>query len=189
MQTVDLTEHLANIESLKKQFSDKGLTHKVPDKRIIKDHLGNNNYRVLLCTFNEPSFQGEYIYQITSERLAEQMDKLVGGVIGEVDQRDCRKRISKVDNVTEFNTALIMIDLNRRCGTLLSYEIVEDIPTGIIELFGVVNLSEMGVDLVNALPHYLSIRCIGDQVRSHKKPTDFRVKNIGAFDLEPAFFN
>lgn len=189
MQAVDLSKYLTNIESHKKDFINNGLTHRVPEKRIIKDHLGENNYRVLLCTFNEPSFQGVHNFQITKERLTEQMDKFVGRQIGEKDQQDLRGRLKNARNASEYIHVLKMRITELSCGTLVSYEIIEDTSTGVIELFGVVNLKEVVISPMDIIPHYFTIRCIGEEVRSDKKPYDFRVMDICGFDIDVAFFN
>lgn len=189
MQTVDLSKYLTNIESLKKDLSSIGNDQQVPEEKIIKNHLGDSNYRVLLCTFNEPSFQGEYNFQITKERLIEQMDKLVGDQVGELDQRDCRERAKGAQNNAEAHLLMATRNMERSCGNLLSYEIAEDLTTGVIELFGVVRLTEAAVAQLGALPHYFSMRCVGDRVFSRQKPSNFRVVDITAFDIEPVLFN
>lgn len=187
MQTVDLSEYIGNQEARKNDFISQGYTKKVPEERIIKDHLGNGRYRGLLCTFNKVSFQGHTTYSITEEVLVSEMDKLLGRVLGELEQADVSKRIGGTKNQDEFQKTIRTINPLAPNGILESYEIIKEYDSKVINLYGVVHLNGKAIERIESIPHYFSIRSIGlINMRDGMKIID--IDSICAFDLEAALF-
>jgi hypothetical protein len=187
MQTVDLSEYIVKQEVRKNDFELQGHTRIVPKERIVKDHLGDGRYKVLLCTFNELSFQGQCTFLITEELLASEMDKMLDRHLGELEQSDVFKRKEATKNVEEFINVITTINLAAVNGTLESYEIVKEGDSEVINLYGVVKLNDRAVKLVESIPHYLSIRSLGLMTMKDGKNM-MNIKSIHAFDLEAALF-
>jgi hypothetical protein len=146
----------------------------IPKDRLIGDPIANGVYRVLLGRFNVPSFKPTVQFNLDTDIMKAEMDKLLNNPIGEIDQSAITRRLKTIDDVR-------FVDPNSVAGTLVGYEAINDRDG--LAIWGDVWLNQKAIELVHAAPFYFSVRSISLQ-RMVSGMTMFNITDIIAFDLE-----
>jgi hypothetical protein len=183
MKTVDLKGWIKGPDPSNKEFE---YVHHVPENRIIKEHVEKNIYRVLLVSFNTHSPIVNDTFIASAELIKENMDRLVGKLIGEIDQSQVRFQLNQIKDYDEYSKRIKTIDGLNACGTLLSYEIKEHSDSNRIDLYGTIDFTTASVNLFAEFPKYMSIRAIGTH-RSFDSNPILNVREIICFDVAHNF--